>query len=179
MRRSVPLASAMIQTLPAPVATDPSELPMVVFIVALTVPVFRSICDSVWSPQFGTHRLPNPVASPEHGRLPDPRSMVAATLLDLGSNRETESFGLFETHADSSMANQSGLPPTSKTASGLRRSMGIFTPGAFTPGRGGGAWFWPSRTVPCSAQPMRTAWSVTVLYMSFVHNNHSCSSATA
>ena len=71
---------------------------MAVVKVAETAPVFRSIREIVLSPQLGTQRLPKPVARPEQGRFcPRRVSMVAATLLVLGSNRDTLSLGLFET----------------------------------------------------------------------------------
>ena len=50
--------------------------------VAVTLPVFKSTRDSVWSPQLGTQRLPNAAARPEHGRLPT--GIVAATVLVVG-----------------------------------------------------------------------------------------------
>src|SRR5262249_59466335 len=99
---------------------------MVVGIVAAMAPVFRSILDMVLSPQFGTHRLPNPAASPEQGCLPAPSAIVAPTVFVFGSRRDTLSFGSFETQADSSTASQSGWPPVSQTASGLRPSIAIF-----------------------------------------------------
>src|SRR5437899_114991 len=61
---------------------------------------------------------------------------MAITLLVFGSSRATVFFGKLETQTDSSMAIQSGAPGTSNTASGLSAVIGIFTPGAFTPGRG-------------------------------------------
>src|SRR5258705_398757 len=98
-RASVPFASVISHTLPAPVAMDPSVLPMVVLIVAVTVPVCKStrLIDGgvVASPQFGTHRLPKPAARPEQGRLPT--ATVAATAPVFGSSLETLSFGLFDT----------------------------------------------------------------------------------
>src|SRR5262249_38242836 len=69
-RASVPLLSVIIQYEPAPIAMPPSLLPIVDGNVAETLPVFRSIRETVLSPQFGTQRLPNPAASPEHGRAP-------------------------------------------------------------------------------------------------------------
>src|SRR5258708_8973958 len=131
MRASVPLASVIIHTLPAPVARPPSVLPVPNGTVAVTLPVFRSTRESVWSPQFGTHRLSKPIASPEHGLLPT--VTVSAVLLVFGSRRATLFFGLFETHTDSPTAIQSGAPGTSKTASGLSEAIGICTPGVFTP----------------------------------------------
>src|SRR5712691_7369668 len=136
-RASVPFASVISQMLPAPATIDPSELPIVVRIVAVTAPVLTSIRDSVLSPQFGTQTLPNATARPEQGRLPV--VMVAATVFVFGSSFATLSFGAFDTHAASSMASQSGIPGYGKTASGLRRSIGILTPGVFTPGFGGRA----------------------------------------
>ncbi len=55
---------------------------MVMGIVAVTLPVFRSTLLSVWSPQLGTQRLPNAAARPEHGRLPT--GIVAADGVGLG-----------------------------------------------------------------------------------------------
>src|SRR5262245_10145042 len=136
MRASVPFLSIISQTLPAPAAMPPSESPMVIGTVAVTALVFKSTRASVLSPQFGTQRLPNAAARPEHGCLPAPRATVAATVFVFGSNRDTLSFGSFDTHADSSIASQSGCPPTVNTASGFRRSIGILTPGVFTPGLG-------------------------------------------
>src|SRR5438874_8203531 len=98
----------MIQMLPAPAAIEPSLLAMVDRIAGVTAPVFRSTRAIVLSPQLGTHRLPNPAARPEHGPLPT--GMIAATVLALGSNRATLSFGRFDTQTDSSMAIQSGDP---------------------------------------------------------------------
>src|SRR4029450_10224642 len=111
----------MIQTLPAPVAIAPSELPIGIAMVAVTALVARSMREIVLSPQLGTHTLPKPVVNPQQGRLPAPRSIVAATMLVFGSNRETLSFGLFDTHAAASMGSQSGVPPTPNTAAGVRR----------------------------------------------------------
>src|SRR4051794_26090758 len=121
--------------LPAPATIDPSELPMVVLIVALTSPLFRSMRVSVLSPQFGTHNVPNAAASPEHGRAPV--AIVERTVFVFGSKRATVPFAAFETHTDASTAIQSGDPAYANTASGFRRSIGILTPAVLTPGRGG------------------------------------------
>src|SRR5262245_42677202 len=121
--------------LPAPETTDPSEFPIVVLIVAVIAFVFVSTRTIVLSRQFGTHTLPNATASPEQGRLPV--GIVAATVFVFGSSRAIVSLGAFDTQTASSTAIQSGLPAYGKTASGLSRSIGIFTPGAFTPGFGG------------------------------------------
>src|SRR5687767_10397767 len=96
MRASVPFASVIIQTLPAPVARPPSLLPIVSGSVAVTFPVLRSILETLGSPQFGTHRLPKPAANPEHGFLPT--AIVSTILLAFGSIRVTVCFGEFETH---------------------------------------------------------------------------------
>src|SRR5262249_14129789 len=112
----------------------PSVSPIPLAKVAVTLLVFRSTRATVWSPQFGTHKLPNPIARPEHGLLPT--SIVADTLLVLGSSRATLFFGLFEIHTSWPTAIQSGDPGTSKTASGLSKVIGNFTPGVFTPGFG-------------------------------------------
>src|SRR5262245_47195326 len=101
MRARVPFASVITHTLPAPVATPPSELPIVTGIFAVTPLVLRSIRASDFAPHCGTQRLPNPAARPEHGAAPFPRSIVAATLLVLTSNRDTLSFGSFDTNAAS------------------------------------------------------------------------------
>src|SRR4051794_16387754 len=121
--------------LPAPATIDPSGLPIVVLIVAFTSPLFRSTRVIVLSPQCGTQSVPNAAARPEQGRAPV--AIVAATVFVFGSKRATVPFGAFETHTDSSTAIQSGEPAYGNTASGLRRSIGILTPGVFTPGRGG------------------------------------------
>src|SRR5688500_762766 len=138
MRVSVPFASVITHTLPAPVARPPSDCWTSKGSVASTLPSFRLTRIRLlpvpsFAPQLGTHRLPNPTASPEHGCLPT--AMLAATLFVLGSSRWTVSFGLFETHTCSSMARQSGTPGSSNTASGFSFVMGIFTPGVLTPGR--------------------------------------------
>src|SRR4029079_8464676 len=112
-RASVPLVSVINQTLPAPAAIPPSLSPIVVGSVAVTVPVFRSTRDIVDSPQLGTHRVPKPAASPEHGALPT--LIRPTTALARGSMRVTEFAGSFETHTSSSMASQSGAPGTAKT----------------------------------------------------------------
>src|SRR5258706_1339078 len=118
----------------------PSELAMPMGIVAVTLPVFRSTRLIDWSPQLGTHKLPNPTANPEQGFLPT--VMVSTTLLVFGSMCRTLSLGLFETHTDSASplatAIQSGEPGYGNTASGLSRSMGTRTPGVLTPGLGAG-----------------------------------------
>ena len=124
----------MIQTLPAPAAIEPSEFPIVVLIVAVTSPVFRSTREIVWSPQLGTHTLPNPAARPEQGLAR--RRSWPTTVFVLGSRRDTLSFGLFETHTCSSIASQSGVPGTRNTASGFRRSIGILHAGRLDP------WLW-------------------------------------
>src|SRR5258706_10087633 len=98
----------MIQMLPAPAAIEPSLLATPVWMTADTAPVFTSTRAIVLSPQLGTHRLPNPTASPEQGPLPT--AIVAATVLDLGSSRSTLSLGRFDTQTDSSTAIQSGDP---------------------------------------------------------------------
>src|SRR5439155_18656824 len=125
----------MSQMLPAPAANDPSELPIVVRIVAVTAPVLTSTRDSVLSPQFGTHTLPNATARPEQGRLPV--AMGVPIVFVFGSSLARLSFGAFDTHAASSIASQSGVPGYTNTASGFSRSIGIFTPDGFTPGFGG------------------------------------------
>src|SRR3954463_8502883 len=150
MRASVPFASVMIHTLPAPVTIDPSLFAIGEGNVAFTAPLFRSTRAIVLSPQFGTHRLPNPVARPEHGPLPI--GITAATVLVFGSKRATLSFGRFETHTDSSTAIQSGDPGYGNTASGFSRSIGIFTPGVLTPGFGARA---GCRTTHPSSNPIR------------------------
>src|SRR5580765_7356776 len=88
MRASVPFLSIISQTLPAPLAMPPSESPIVIGTVAVVAFVLRSRRDIVWSPQFGTHKLPKPIARPEQGCLPAPRAMVVA-LLVFGSRRDT------------------------------------------------------------------------------------------
>src|SRR5213075_314885 len=99
-RASVPLASVSIQMLPAPATMEPSEPAMVVWMVAVMVPVLRSTRDSVWSPQLGTQRLPKAAARPEHGR--EPTGIVAATVLVVALSLATLSFGLFEIQTSSS-----------------------------------------------------------------------------
>jgi len=64
----------------------------------------------VESPQFGTHTLPNPAASPEQGFLP---TANVVTVLLFGSSLDTVPFGEFETHISLSAAIQSGAPGTS------------------------------------------------------------------
>src|SRR5437764_12028402 len=98
----------MIQTLSAPATIEPSLFPIVDGKVAVTAPLFKSTRAIVLSPQFGTHRLPNAVARPEHGPLPT--GITAATVFVFGSIRATVSFGRLETHTDSSTAIQSGDP---------------------------------------------------------------------
>src|SRR3954454_14199124 len=78
MRASVPFLSVIIHTLPAPVAIPPSVSPIAIGKVAVTLSVLRSTRERVLSPQFGTHRLPNPIVRPEHGLLPT--GMTASTL---------------------------------------------------------------------------------------------------
>src|SRR5439155_24851485 len=104
-RASVPLASVMGQLLPAPATIDPSELPIVVPIVAVTAPVLISTRDSVLWPQFGTQTLPNATARPEEGRLPV--AMGVPIVFVFGSSFARLSFGAFDTHAASSIASQS------------------------------------------------------------------------
>src|SRR5580765_7906334 len=135
-RASVPLASVRIQMLPAPATMEPSELAMVVWMVAVTAPLLRSTRDSVWSVQLGTQRLPNAAARPEQGRLPT--GTVAATGFVVELSLATLSFGLLAIQTSSSTAIQSGEPGTGNTASGCRRSIGILTPGILTPGLGAG-----------------------------------------
>src|SRR3954470_14741126 len=77
-RASVPCASVISQMLPAPATIDPSELPIVVLIVAFTSPLFRSTRVIVLSPQCGTQSVPNAAARPEQGRAPV--AIVAATV---------------------------------------------------------------------------------------------------
>src|SRR6478609_9717147 len=108
IRASVPFASVMIQMLPPPATIDPSELPIVDRMVAVTVPVFRSTRLNVESPQLGTHKLPNAAARPEQGRLPT--GIVVATVLVFAASRVTLSLGLFEIQTSSSTAIQSGDP---------------------------------------------------------------------
>src|SRR5260370_8779288 len=108
MRASVALASVIIHTLPAPVARPPSVLPIPNGTVAVTLPVFRSTRESVWSPQFRTHRLSKPIASPDHGLLPT--VTMSEVLLVFGSSRATLFFGLFDTHTDSPTSTQSCTP---------------------------------------------------------------------
>src|SRR5215471_21207830 len=95
-----------------------------------------SIRDTVLSPQFGTHTLPNPAARPEQGFFPT--GITAATLLVFGSSRWTVFLGPLETHWASSVVTcQSGEPSTGNTASGLIDDISRRTPGGETPGRGG------------------------------------------
>src|SRR5215471_9435680 len=92
--------------------------------------------DSVLSPQFGTHTLPNPAARPEQGRLPT--AMAATTVLVLGSSRWTVPFGPLVTHTASSVITcQSGVPSTGNTAIGWIADISRRTPGVETPGFGG------------------------------------------
>ena len=113
MRASVPFASVIIQTLPAPIAMPPSLLPIVSGSVAVTLPVFRSMREMLGSPQLGTQTEPNPAARPEHGFLPT--VIVSTIVLASGSMRVTVCFGEFETQTCSSMASQSGTPGMSNT----------------------------------------------------------------
>src|SRR3989442_14957097 len=96
--------------------------------------------------------------------------MVAATVLVRGSRRATVSFGALEIHTSSSTAIQSGIPGTGKTASGVRRSMGILTPGDLTPGLGGAA------GVCWRPEPSNSDTAMTLLIISTVHNNRDDSS---
>src|SRR5262249_56382613 len=108
MRASVPFASVMIQMLSAPATIEPSDSPILLFMVAVTAPLFRSTREIVLSPQLGTHRLPKSAASPEHGSLP---TVVVVTAFDFGSSRDTVFFGSFDTQTmvlTVSMASQSG-----------------------------------------------------------------------
>src|SRR5437773_2087684 len=166
-RASVPFASVISQMLPAPATTDPSELPIVVLIVAVIALVLVSTRTIVLSRQFGTHTLPNATARPEQGRLPV--VIVAATVFVFGSNRAMVSFGAFDTHTASSTAIQSGFPSYGNTASGLSRSIGIFTPGVLTPGLGGRA---VCRAKACTAQDPSSK-AMTIRGISTVHNNPS------
>ena len=109
--------------LPEPVARPPSLLPIVNGNVAVTLPVLRSIRDTLGSPQFGTQRLPKPTVNPEHGFLPT--AIVSTILLAFGSMRVTVCLGEFETQKCSSIACQSGTPGTSKTLSGFSFVIGI------------------------------------------------------
>src|SRR5262245_17467872 len=140
MRARVPFLSIISHTLPAPAAMPPSESPAVTGIFAVMALLLRSIRATAFAPHSGTHRLSNPETSPEHGAEPLPSSIVTATVFVLASKRETLSFGSFDTQTASTSsagASQSGWPPTSNTASGFSRSIGIFTPDVLTPGRGG------------------------------------------
>ena len=112
-------------------ARPPSESAMPIGKVAVTLLVFRSTRDTVWSPQFGTHRLSKATAKPEQGALPT--VTVSATLFVFGSMRTTLFFGLLEIQTASPTAIQSGEPGTSNTASGFKTVMGSFIPGVFTP----------------------------------------------
>ena len=103
--------------------------------MTVTLLVFKSTRDSVLSPQFGTHRLSNPMASPEHGALPT--VTVSTTLFVLGSMRATLFFGLLEIQTASPTTIQSGVPGTSNTVSGFSAAIGILTPGVLTPGLAG------------------------------------------
>src|SRR5258708_36406518 len=132
MRASVPFLSVNCQTLSGLVAKPPSESAIPIGKVAITLLVFRSTRDTVWSPQFGTQRLSKPIAKPEQGALPT--VMVSATLLVFGSMRATLFLGLFEIQTASPTAIQSGVPGTSNTASGFNEVMGIWMPGVLTPG---------------------------------------------
>jgi hypothetical protein len=137
IRASVPFASVISHTLPAPTAMPPSLSPTVMGVADATLPVLRSTRPSVESPHMGTQRLPKPAARPEQGALP---TLIAPTaLFARGSIRITVSSGSLEIHTSSSMAIQSGAPGTSKTWSGLRRSIGMRTDGSLTPGRLRGA----------------------------------------
>src|SRR6266487_3973094 len=166
MRASVPLSSVITHTLSAPMTMDPSEFATPVRSVAVIAPVLRSRREMVWSPQFGTHRLPNPAARPEHGFFP--AVTVVFTVFDAGSSCETLSRGSFDTQAVwaiGSIASQSGLPGTGYTASGFSRSMGILTPGALTPGFGGCCTITNANAAKAakkrpSTQASKTNWSV-------------------
>src|SRR5690242_16628397 len=117
MRAKVPFLSVSIQMLSGLAAMPPSESAIPMGNVAVTLLVLTSTRATVRSPQLGTHRLPKPIAKPEHGLLPV--VTTSATLLVFGSSRVTLFFGLFEIHTDSPMAIQSGAPGTSNSASGL------------------------------------------------------------
>src|SRR5258707_13838908 len=110
----------MSQMLPAPATIDPSELPIVGRMVAVTAPVLTSTRDSVLSPQLGTQTLPNATARPEQGPLPVATGVPIAFVC--GSIFATLPFGAFDTHAAASIASQSGVPGHGKTASVVRRS---------------------------------------------------------
>ena len=132
--------------LPAPATMEPSELPMVERDgggdrAGLEIDARQRLVAAIGYPE-----------APERGG-----QTGAGTLADrnrrgdrirLGFSLATLSFGLFEIQTSSSTAIQSGEPGTGKTASGCRRSIGIFTPGVLTPGLGAGG-------VCRSAEPSR------------------------
>src|SRR5438876_12024567 len=92
-------------------------------IVATTLLVVISTRDRVLSSQFGTHKAPNPTASPAHGFLPT--STTAETLFVLGSIRDTLFFDTFEIHTESgATAIQSGVPSIAIADSGRRLAIG-------------------------------------------------------
>ena len=118
-RASVPLASVIIQTLPAPATIDPSELPI--------VGLDRGRRPRRSSRSTREHRLVAAVRHPQAaeaggeagaGRLAD-GDRGRRPVFVLGSMRDTLSFGLFETQTCSSIASQSGVPGTWKHGVGL------------------------------------------------------------
>src|ERR1043166_507928 len=136
MRESPPLASVTSHTPSGLTAMPPSLSAGGIGRVAVTWFVFISMRESVLSPQLGTHTLPNPAASPEHGLAPT--VITAATGLVFGSSPLTVFFGLLVPHTASAVITcQSGVPGTGKTAIGWIADISRRTPGVATPGLGG------------------------------------------
>src|ERR1051326_474468 len=156
MRESVVLLSLTTQTASGLVVKPPSLLAMPIGIVAATALVLMSTRASAGlapfstlgrSPHSGTHTLPNPAASPEHGRLPT--SMVAATVLVFTSSRWIVFLGPLETQTASSVTPcQSGVPGSGNTVAGVIADISFLTPGVETPG---GGWRLPFFSADCGA----------------------------
>src|SRR5215472_13059902 len=84
IRESTPFASVTSHTASGLAAIPPSLCDGGIGSVAVTWLVLTSIRESVLSPQFGTHTLPKPAASPEQGRLPT--AIAATTVFVFGSS---------------------------------------------------------------------------------------------
>ena len=167
--------------LPAPLAIDPSLLPIVVLMVEvicvrLEVDAGDRRVAAVGHPEAAkADREPRAWTLAGRDRRGDrvrlrvePRDAIFRLVRDPHGRAGSGPSG--PTRSGTEAAIQSGAPGTGNTASGFKRSIGILTPAVFTPGLGGGGASWAD--ISTVRKPAAST-AMGIFGIVVVHNNRS------